>query len=159
MMHRMGQSMNNNDAALWEASARYVRGEISGEELRHIEEPYHAAERAARLRLARRQRSFAYTIRRIVHSVLPTWYRKVDRESRVNTMEIIAKTERYSAQQLMAALNPTSGQSLCVVLGGDQPGEYIIVVDTDHKARLVRGMLDHIGVAHNDAANETEQAE
>lgn len=64
---------NNDDATLWEASARYVRGEISHDELRRIEEPYHAAERAALLRLARRQRSFAYTLRRIVHSVLPLW--------------------------------------------------------------------------------------
>jgi hypothetical protein len=64
-------------------------------------------------------------------------------------MEIIANTERYSAQQLQTMLNPNPQQTMCVVLGGDKPNEYVIVVDNDFIARLIKGALDHYGISHN----------
>ena len=60
-------------------------------------------------------------------------------------MEIIVKTNKYTAQSLQQALNPNGG-IFCVVLGGDHPGEYVIVTQDALQARLITGMLDHLGL-------------
>lgn len=51
------------EARLWDASARYVRGDISLDELRTIEHPYATAWRAALLTMARRNSSVISYVR------------------------------------------------------------------------------------------------
>jgi hypothetical protein len=72
-------------------------------------------------------------------------------------MEIVVKTERYTAQELQHHINGTN--LLCVVMPGDQPNEYAVVVDNEGVAMLVRGMLKHLGAEEVKAQFDEKQGE
>ena len=60
-------------------------------------------------------------------------------------MEIIVRTERYTAQSLQKILT-TRGTILCTVLGTGTSYVYSVLVDNAIQAILVKGILDHCGI-------------
>lgn len=57
---------------------------------------------------------------------------------------VTVRTTRYNAQELQIHIGLG-----CLVLGGENPNEYVIVTD-ETKAKLIRGMLAHLGIEEMD---------
>ena len=63
-------------------------------------------------------------------------------------MEIHAITDQYDAQKLQELLNPNPQQPLCIVLGGEHPHEYIVIVGNDFTASIIKGALNHYNIEY-----------
>lgn len=60
-------------------------------------------------------------------------------------MEITVISDQHTAQELQATINP--GNTIRgIVLGGNQPNEYVVIVENEIQAALAVGILRHIGV-------------